>query len=97
MPFPIKTLTSSVIKKTTRKKTNNKISKNKNFKAKTQYLNLKAPINNVKIQSDRTLTTQRYYFLTMQPIKTFHNETRQKHDQRFLNQIISKVLKIISL
>ena len=50
-------------KKTTRKK--NKISKNKNFKAKTQYLNLKAPSINVKMPSDKTLTTQSYYFLTI--------------------------------
>ena len=66
---------SSAIKKTTRKK-NNKISKNKNFKAKTQYLNLKAPSNNVKMQSDKTLTTQSYYFLTTQQMKIFNIETR---------------------
>ena len=40
------------------KKTNNKISKNKNFTAKTEYQNLKAPSNNVKMQSDKALTTQ---------------------------------------
>ena len=76
MPCPITTLTSSTIKKTTRKKTNNKIGKNKNFKAKTQYLNLKASSNIVKMQSDKTLTTQNYNFLTKQQMKTFHNETR---------------------
>ena len=76
MPCPITTLTSSAIKKTTRKKTNNKISKNKNFKAKTQYLNLKAHSNDVKMQSETTLTTQSYYFLTIQQMKTFHNKTR---------------------
>ena len=46
------------IEMTTRKKTNNKISKNKNFTAETQYLNLKAPINKVKMPSDETLATQ---------------------------------------
>ena len=44
------------IEKTTRK--NNKISKNKNLTAETQYLNLKAPSINVKKQSDTTSTTQ---------------------------------------
>ena len=58
MPCPITTLTSFAIKKTTSKKTYNKISKNKNFKAKTYYLNLEAPSNNVKMQSDKTLTTK---------------------------------------
>ena len=57
MPCLIKALTGSAIKKTARKKTNKK-SKNKNFTAKTQYLNLKAPRNNVKMQSDKTLATQ---------------------------------------
>ena len=46
------------IKETTRKKNNQKISKNKNFTPKTEYLNLKALSNNVKMQSDKTLTTQ---------------------------------------
>ena len=43
-----------------RKKNNNsnKKAKNNNFTAKTQYNNLNAPINNVKLQSDKTLTTQ---------------------------------------
>ena len=47
-----------------------------NFTAKTQYLNLKAPSNNVKMQSDKTLTTQIYFFLTMQQMEIFLNETR---------------------
>ena len=39
---------SSDIKDSTRqKRTNNKISKNKNFTAKTEYLKLKAPGNNI--------------------------------------------------
>ena len=48
----------SDLKKTTRQKTNQKMSKNKNFTAKTEYLNLKAHSNNVKMQSDETLNTQ---------------------------------------
>ena len=91
MPCPITALTSSAIKKTMEKKTNNRISKNKNFGAKTQYLNLKAPSNNVKKQSDKTLASQRYNFLTIKQMKN------SKTDQHFLNQIISKVLRIISL
>ena len=39
-------------------KNNQKISKNKKFTAKTEYLNLKAHSNNVKMQSDKALTTQ---------------------------------------
>ena len=58
MPRLITTLTRSAIKKCTRKRRNNKISKNKNFEAKTQYLNLKAPSSNCKMQSDKTLSTQ---------------------------------------
>ena len=38
--------------------TRQKNSKNKNFTAKTEYLNLKAHSNNVKTQLDETLTTQ---------------------------------------
>ena len=56
----IAALTKSTIKKNTGK--NNKISKNKNFTAKTQYANLKASCNNLKMQSDKTLTTQIYFF-----------------------------------
>ena len=58
MPCLIKAPTRSTVKETTREKTNNKISKNKIFTAKTEYQNLKAPSNNVKMQSDKTLTTQ---------------------------------------
>ena len=43
---------SHTINKTTGEKINNKISKKK--KTKIQHLNLKAPYNNVKIQSDET-------------------------------------------
>ena len=71
----ITALTRSAIEKITRKKTNNKISENKNFKTETQYLNLKAPSKNVKMQSDKTLTTQIYFFLTTQRMDVFLNET----------------------
>ena len=66
MPCLITALRKHAIKKTTRRKTNNRESKNKNFTAKTQYLNLKAPSNNVKIQSDKTLTIQLYPFFITQ-------------------------------
>ena len=63
MPCLIETPMTSDIKQSTRQKTNNKISKNKNFTAKTENLNLKAHSN--KIQSDKTLTTQTYFLLTV--------------------------------
>ena len=56
MPCLITALTRSAIKKL-QLKTNSNTRKNKNFTAKTQYLNLKAPSNYVKMQSDETLTT----------------------------------------
>ena len=64
--------TRSAITKTTKKtnNNNNKKSKNKNFTAKTQYLNLKAPSNNVKLQK-KTLTTQIYFFLTTRQMRFF--------------------------
>ena len=58
MPFLITALTRSTNKKTTRKTANNKICKNKIFTAETEYVILKAPSNNVKMQSDKTLTPQ---------------------------------------
>ena len=64
MPCLITAPTRSAVKETTRKKNkNNKISKNKNFTAKTEYQNIKAPSNNVKIQSDKILTIQNSYQL----------------------------------
>ena len=48
----------SDLKENTRQNKPKKISKNKNFTAKTEYLNLKAHSNNVKVQSDKTSTTQ---------------------------------------
>ena len=53
-----------------------KHAKDKSFTDETQYLNLKASSNNVKMQSDRTLTTQIYLLLTIQQVEIFLNETR---------------------
>ena len=79
MPCFIKAPIRSDIKKTTRQKKNNqKISKNKNFTAKTEYVNLEAHSNNVKMQSDKTLTTQNYFPLTIQRMERFLNETMLK-------------------
>ena len=74
MPCLIIPSKRSAVKETTRKK--NKTSKNKNFTAKTEYQNLKAPSNNVQMQSDKILTTQIYFFLTIQQMEFFLNETR---------------------
>ena len=65
----------SDLTETTRQKTTKKISKNKKFTAKTEYLNFKAHSNNVKMQSDKTLTTQIYFLLTIQRTESFLNET----------------------
>ena len=54
---------------------NNK-SKNKNFTAKTQYLNLKATSDNVNLQSNKTLTTQILFFLTTHQMGFSLNATR---------------------
>ena len=65
MPCLIIAPMTSDIKQTTRqKKTNNKISKKK-FTAKTENLNLKAHSNNVKMRSDKTLTTLIHFLLTV--------------------------------
>ena len=59
MPCLITALTQShTINKTTGEKINNKNSKKNLFTAKIQHLNIKASSNNVKIQSEETLTTQ---------------------------------------
>ena len=50
------------------------ISKYKNFTANTQYLNLKAPRNNVKMQSDKTLSTQIH--LNLNQMEIFLNDNR---------------------
>ena len=62
MPCLIQRQRDLPLKRLREKKTNNEISKNKNFTAKTEYQNLKAPGNNVKMQSDKTLTTRIYFF-----------------------------------
>ena len=80
MPCIISTLTRSVIKKTTRKNKQQKKPIPKIFEANTQYLKLKAPSNNVKMQSDKTLTKQTYFFLTIQQKEIFLNETRSRVD-----------------
>ena len=59
MPCLIITLTRYAIKKDYEKKTKQNKQKPK-FQGKTQYLNLKAPSNNFKKQSDKTLTSQTY-------------------------------------
>ena len=46
------------------------------FTAKIQHLNLKAFSNNVKIQSEETLTTQSYFLVTTQQMKLHINEIR---------------------
>ena len=77
MPCLITAPRRSDIKETTRqRKTNNKISKNKNFSAKIEYLKLKAPSSDVKTHSNTKLTTQNYFLLTMQQMESFLNETR---------------------
>ena len=76
MPCLITAPTRSDIKENKRqKKTKNKISTNKNFTAKTEYLNLKAPSNNVKVQSGKTLTKQVFFFLAIRQMDNFLNET----------------------
>ena len=75
MPCLITTLTRCAIKKTTIQKATKNKQKQK-FQGKTQYLNLKAPSKNVKRQSDETLTTESYFFLTLQQMAIFFNESR---------------------
>ena len=65
----------SDLKETTRQKKQPKNSKNKKFTAKTEYINLKAHSNKVKMQSDKSLTTQNYYLHTIQQIESFLNDT----------------------
>ena len=82
MPCLISAPTRSDVKETTRQKeTNKKISKNKNFTAKTEDVSLKAQSNNVKMQSDKTLNTQIHYLLNIQKIESFLNETMQQVDK----------------
>ena len=44
--------------------------------AKLQHLNVKAPSNNVKIQSDKTTAAQIYFFFTTEQIGLYIDETR---------------------
>ena len=66
MPCFITALTRAAIKRLREK--NNKIGKNKNFAAKTQYLNFKAASDNVKMKSDKTLNLNYINFLTTRQI-----------------------------
>ena len=75
MPCLITVPIRSDIKKTMRQKKQPKKLAKLNFAAKTDYLNLKAHSNNVKMQSDNTLTTQINFLPTMQRIESFLNET----------------------
>ena len=77
MPCLNTVLTRSTINRTTRKKQTTKQAKTQNiFTAKTQYLKLKAPSNNVKLQSDETLTTQIYIFQITKQMGFCFKETR---------------------
>ena len=60
--MPCLITTKSVIEQTTRENQQKKQKQKLLGTAKTQYLNLQAPSNNVKIQSDKTLITQIYFF-----------------------------------
>ena len=71
MPCLITVPMRSDMKETTRQNTSNKISKNENFTAKSEYLNLKAHSKNVKMMSNKTLTTQTYFLLTIQQMESF--------------------------
>ena len=50
--------------------------KNTYFAAKLKHLNIKAPSNNVKIQSDENLTTQVYLIVTTKHMSLYINETK---------------------
>ena len=67
--MPCLITTRSASKKITRKNNNSNNKKEKQkFYGKNSYPNLKAPSDNVKLQSDKTLTTQQ--------MGLFLNETR---------------------
>ena len=95
MPCLISAPTRSAIKETTRKK-----SKNKNFTAKTECQNLKAPSNKVKMQSDNPDYTN-LLFLTIQQMESFHRnglkmQKNSKNYKRFAKTEIIDTIKIIS-
>ena len=75
----------SDIKETTRQKKTNKNVKNK-F-SKTEYRNLKAHSNNVKMQSHKTLTTQIYFLLTIQQMESFLNGKQQQRQAKANNSV----------
>ena len=83
MPYIITAPMRSDPKQNTRKKNNQKNIKNKNLTktkkitktAKTEYLNLKGHSNNVKMQSDKPLTTQIKFRQTTQRTESFLNGT----------------------
>ena len=74
--------TRPAIIKTTRKNNNNVKKQKQKFHGKSQYLNLKAPSNNVKLQSDIAQTTQMYTFLTTHYMEFFFKETRKQVDKK---------------
>ena len=67
----ITALTRSFIEKNYEKENKQKRSKNKNFTAKTKYLDLNAPSNNAKMQSYKTLTAQVYFVHNIQQMAFF--------------------------
>ena len=86
MPCLITTQIRLDIKQTTIQKTTKKISKNKNFTAKTEYQNLKAHSNNVKMQSDKTLTTQIQITLLYSERKVFLMRLCYKSTMKTINE-----------
>ena len=62
--------TRSANQKIARNKQQQKKQKQK-FHVETSYLNLKAPSNNVKLQSDKTITTQIYFFPNYKAVGIF--------------------------
>ena len=89
-----------ILKRPRDQKTNNQISTNKNFTAKIEYLNLKK--NNVKMQSDKILTTKVFFSQQYSRWKVFlmrlgnkstkrtNSEAKLKNSSSFLHQEISK-------
>ena len=74
MPCLITALPRAAIKKTTRTKNKQQKNENKNFTTKTQYLNLNAASDNVRMQSDKILTA--IFFLFTQQMAILIIETR---------------------
>ena len=77
MPCLITALSRSTIKKTTREKhkQQNRQKVKTFFTAKIQHLYLKAHSNNIKINSDQTLTHKFNFLVTTQQIGFYVNET----------------------